>query len=115
MAAGEYDLTIEQGADYLRTFVCQTLAGVIVDLTPFSTSGLAQVRTSASAPGDPLAVLTVTFVDPVNGKIRIALLAAQTSLIPETGGVWDLFVTGPGGTRKLLYGRVNLEPAVSHG
>lgn len=85
MAAAKYDLTIEQGATFLRTITLKDSGGTEIDLTGWSIRGQIRVKQGA---GSPLATFTGTILDQVSatGQATISLTAAQTSALPVPEG-----------------------------
>lgn len=88
MSAGIYDITIEQGADFVRQITINQANGTPMDLTGYT--GRAMVRkkyssTSASA------TFTVTFAnDRTTGVVTLSLTATQTAAIPAGESVDDV-------------------------
>lgn len=113
MAAGTYNILIEQGATYDQTFTW-TVNGSPVNLTGYS--GRMQLRRSADSP-------TVIFDVAVNGTftlggaagtIRVVIPATQTSTIPADHYVYDLELqSGSGVVTRLLQGAVTVSAEVT--
>lgn len=82
MSAGEYNLYIEQGADFYNLFTIQDSAGNRVDLTNHTFSG--KIRRTASATAVD-AVFAFTVLDQTQaatkGQVEVELAAADSSSI----------------------------------
>ncbi|MCX5537745.1 hypothetical protein OG785_45140, partial [Streptomyces sp. NBC_00006] len=107
MAAGDWDLYIEQGATFLQNYT-------MVDDPAFTWAGWsarAQIRTSAHANGQLLLDLTPYLT--VDGPaIRLAIPASITTALTRDGR-WDLeVVLGPTVVR-LLQGKAVISPEVT--
>ena len=132
--AGEYNFTIEQGADFTRTFTWTDAAGALVNLTTYT----ARMKIKTAAGGDLIASLasnantTVPYID-VNGAaqtytsaasgitlggaagtIIVTILAAGTTLMNFKRGVYDLeLVSASSVVTRLLEGNVLLSKEVT--
>lgn len=110
MAAGQYDLLIEQGATFQRTITVLE-NGVAKVLDGFS--GRAQVRRS-HANATILQTITVNITDPTNGIVVISLTPTQTTALVIQRAVWDLELVDSGGdVIRLLAGSVEISPEVT--
>lgn len=117
MAAGKYDMRVEQGETYQRAFrVKVQSSGVLVDYTGWTAA--MQVRKSFSS---PTAVLTCTTA---NGKLTVVsgnpdynlmltIHPADTTSLSPGDYVYDIELTNAGFVRKLLKGKFKLEPEVT--
>lgn len=61
--------------------------------------------------GEIITTMTVTPIDA--STVEVALSAAQSALLPVTGGVWDLEMTLNGDVTTLLAGKVTVTKDVS--
>jgi len=114
--AARYDLAVEQGATFRRSFAWQDKA---VPPNPLPFTGYSARMQVRSEPG---AVLLLTLASPgglVFGTgdsanvLTLTLTADQTALL-TSGASYDLFVEASDSIR-LLYGLVRLTPAVTQG
>jgi hypothetical protein len=108
MTAGKWDITIEQGAALLQTYLIQDINGNTLDLT--GCTAALQVRCSL---GNPTALLTLTtengglVIDGPNGTITpVVEITVLNALIPDVY-VYDLKLYASGGDPlRLLEGNV---------
>lgn len=110
--AARYDLAVEQGATFRRSFAWQDSA---VPPNPLSFAGYAARMQVRSEPG---AVLLLTITDGAgiefaDNVLTLTLTADQTALL-TSGASYDLFVEASDSIR-FLYGLVRLTPAVTQG
>ena len=115
MAAGEYNLTIEQGATFSRVITWTNSAGTQIDLTDYSVASQIRYKHSSET---AIVDFTATITDDVNGEITISLTDTQTSALnPNTSAskyVWDMELTSSGGqVTRLLEGSVEVSPEVT--
>ena len=125
MAAGKYNLLIEQGATYQVEIQYKDSAGVAVDLTGYS--GKLQIRPSI---GSPIAYICLSSslqpdgtglnfsgsygtTPPTSGSIGIYISAISSSLLTFDTGVYDLEITSGSFTTRLLQGNVQLSKEVT--
>jgi hypothetical protein len=110
MAAGAYDLYIEQGATFRRTLTVKA-AGVAVPLTGYTAR--AQIRAKA-ADAAVLHEITCTIPTPANGQIVMLITDEDTAAFTWKTGVWDLELETPtGDVTRLLKGSVEVDPEVT--
>ncbi len=108
LAAGDWDLEIEQGATFSQTFDCT------VDDPAFTWAGFtarAQIRTDASATADLLLDLT-PYLTIVGGTVHLDIPAAATATITRNGR-WDLELVLGAGVVRLLKGKAIIDPEVT--
>ena len=114
MAAGAYDLFIEQGATYDQTFTWNDGGGDPVNLTGYTTR--MQIRNSVVAPTIAFDVAdsgTIT-LGGAAGTIRVQIDATSTSEITAGSYVYDLELeSGAGVVTRLLQGAVTVDPEVT--
>lgn len=124
MAAGKYNLYIEQGATFVRQCVYKDENGDPVNLTGYALA--AQIRRSYSDPTIAQSI-TITIADqtiPANvGKFTMYISAVDTSAIPVnpaidfennlTNYTWDLELENLGYVVRLLQGNVYISPEVT--
>ena len=77
MAAGTYNLIVEQGATFKRTLVVSE-SGSPKDLTGYL--GRAQIRKSYNAL-TPIITIAVNITDPINGVITLRMEASDTETV----------------------------------
>lgn len=114
MTAPRYDITIEQSATFEMFLVYKNAAGVVVDLSLYD----AEMQVRESVGGRVLATATKTngrIVMNASGQVNISIPALETRLIDSPRGVYDLFITPPGGTpvRKVIFGDVDIKTSVT--
>ena len=115
MAAGRYDIIVEQGATWSRTM---TVAddGAPRDLNGYTIRMQARPRHSSE---QVIVALTtgdgITISDPPNGVFELLLTAAQTAALPAISGArYDLeLVDGDGVVTRLLEGVFTVSPEVT--
>jgi hypothetical protein len=112
MAAGPYELTIEQGVDRIIEVTIKDKATEL----PINITGWTfqlQIRekyTSASVLYAP----AVTIFNALGGVIRITLTATATAALPVKPLVYDLEGTRPDTTKiRILKGPVEVDPEVT--
>ncbi|MEV0917856.1 hypothetical protein AB0I93_26810 [Streptomyces sp. NPDC049967] len=99
MAAGDWDLVIEQGATFVQTYT-------VVDDPDFSWAGWnarAQIRTSANSAAQLLLNLT-PYLTVVGGAVRLAIPAAVTETLTREGR-WDLEMVMGATVVRILQGK----------
>ena len=110
MAAGTYNLTVEQGVDLTLQVNVKDGTGATYSLA--GSSAAAQIRDDYN--GALLASLNVTTNTGVAGRLDLALNAATASALPLSGGKWDLLLTTSAGTKvRLLNGSVTISGEVT--
>ncbi len=117
--AGRYDLTIDQGSTFLRTFIYKDSTGAVQDLTGHTAAMM--IRKTHNAKGVPTfdgssfpGALTIP--NPTDGKIILTLTDEETQAFPAPfEGVWDLELELTAGTvvTRLLEGIVTITPNVT--
>lgn len=119
MAAGTYDLTVEQGATLNVLITWKDAAGVPVNLTGYSAR--AQIRSAnlkdlvidLDSSGHGITFENVTSPSTYPGKVRIIVAAADTLDFDFETGAWSLELTSGGGVvTRLLDGEVLLAERV---
>ncbi|CAL9665122.1 hypothetical protein SUDANB1_07172 [Streptomyces sp. enrichment culture] len=107
LAAGDWDLYIEQGSTFVERFV-------VDDDPEFTWDGWtarSQIRSEASAAGELLLDLT-DYLTITGGEIKVAVPASVTSTLTRNGR-WDLEVVQGSTVVRLLNGRVIVSPEVT--
>lgn len=113
MAAGKYNMLVQQGVTYNQTI---TLSDTVTS-TPINITGCtiaAQIREQYS---DQTAAAVFTTAIPLgtDGQFQISLTPTQTSAIAFDRGVYDIEITYPGGVVKdrILQGNVVISKEVT--
>jgi hypothetical protein len=114
MAAGTYNITIEQGATF-RLSITWKADGVAVDITGYTARMQVRHRYSST---DTLLSLTSAAGDIVlggsAGTIVVTASATATAAITERAAFYDLeLVSGSGVVTRLLQGAVSITPEVT--
>jgi hypothetical protein len=115
MAAGTYDLFIEQGATFIQDFEYFEPDGTTpIDLTGYTAR--MQIR-SNKASNTALADLTTTngklAIDGPNGKVTITIPATDTEGYAFTTGVYDLELVNGSIVTRFIQGKVTVDPEVT--
>lgn len=111
MAAGKYNIIIEQGSTFEKIITLKDSAGVAINLTGCSVA--AQVREKISS-STALFSFTCAITDAVNGKIKISLTKSQTTELTFKTAIYDLELTYPSTiTKRILEGSVVLSKEVT--
>lgn len=99
-----HDLTIQQNATFSRALQLKAGDGSALNMAGYGVA--AQVWTEGRR--SKLADFDVAWVDRATGSFAISLPAATTASL-GVGGVWDLLVTNPDGSRDYwLRGSVSV-------
>jgi hypothetical protein len=112
VAAGSYNIYIEQGATYDQTFTWR-VSGSPVNLTGYSAR--MQFRSASSSPSVVFDVLTDgTFtLGGAAGTIRVQITAAKTALLNAGSYVYDLELVNGAVVTRLLSGAVTVSAEVT--
>lgn len=115
MAAGQHDITIEQGATFSMTVTWKTgTPAVPVDITGYTAR--MQVRRKHTSTATELSLTSGAGITlgGVLGTIDIVATAAQTAAMDAVPCVYDLeLVSGAGAVTRLLEGEANVTPEVT--
>ncbi|MFF9118277.1 hypothetical protein ACF09Y_22205 [Streptomyces massasporeus] len=101
LAAGIFDLRIEQGATYVQNFT-------VIGDPGFSWTGWtarAQIRSAAASDNGELLLDLTDYLTIIGDTVRLALPAAVTETLTRNG-LWDLEMVSGGTVVRLLQGRV---------
>lgn len=115
MPAGQYNITVEQGATFKRTFAWNNHDGSPVSIT--GCSARMQIREKVDSSTALITISTgseggISMVEP--NLIEVEITPTQTSSLKFEKGSYDLKLTQPDGTVvRLIEGRVNLSLAVT--
>lgn len=115
MAAGELDLTIEQGADWTKTITFErdgsavNLAGATIRMQARATYA-SEAKILDLSIGDGIALVTTG----LDGKFRITMEAEETALLTTEIVRYDIeIVESDGTTTRLLEGQITLSLEVT--
>lgn len=114
MSAGIANVIIDQGADWIISFVYEDAAGDVITLTGYTAN--LQLRTSYSAASASLSLsvgsgITITAN---TGTIAVRATATQTGALVAGDYVYDLELTSPAGiVTRLVEGRATVTPQVT--
>jgi len=106
MAAGEWDLAIEQGATFTQTYTV-TDPGWTWD----GWTARAQIRAAATDPSTLLLDLT-PYLTVAGATVQLAIPASATQTLTRTG-VWDLEMVNGATVIRLLQGRATVSLEVT--
>ena len=110
MAAGKYNMIVQQGATYAQNVTLKNAAGSAVNIA--TGSAACQIKGSYT---DIVPAATFTCGVPVgtDGVITLLLSAAQTSALTITTGVYDLELYLGGQVYRIMQGNVVVLPEVT--
>jgi len=113
MAAGNYDITVDQGSDFTLEVTIKEDSTNVTDLTGYSAR--AQIR-----PTKPSETLTASFTctvadDPTTGKVEMSLSNAVSKDIPAGSYVYDLeiFTANDAVVKRIIQGKVKVTQEVT--
>ena len=113
MAAGNHNIIIDKGSDFAIQLTLEQ-NGAAVSLSGYSAR--AQLRTSRTATGNPVANFVCTILSPnTDGKIHVHLPNSNTSNIAPGKYYYDLEIYTPNDAvvTRLLQGDVTVTPEVT--
>lgn len=122
MAAGKYNIVIEQGATYDITIAYKDSNNNPIDLTGFG--GRMQIRPSIGSTTTYLCLSSslqpdgtgLEFLSPTtSGSIRVYISAASSSLLTFDQAVYDLEIASGSYVNRILQGGVKLSKEVTTG
>lgn len=103
------NLIIEQGADFMSVLQIRDTDGLAIDLTGYT--GEAQMRKEITS---NTAVNFVVTLEPVDGKVYLALPSAVTANLEHQKYVYDCFLTSANNiVSKIIEGTVTVSPSVT--
>jgi hypothetical protein len=115
MPAAIYNLTIEQGADFSKSFVLKNPDGSVKDLT--NHTARMQVRQYVFEETVLLEATTENggiTLNVVTGTLTVKFSSALTSTLTMKAGVYDIeLINSTGEVNRLLKGFVNFDPEVT--
>jgi hypothetical protein len=111
MAAGTYNLQIDQGSDFAVNLALKE-GGVATDLTSYSAR--AQMRTTKDA-ASPAATFTCTIMNPTAGTLQMSLPNATSAALDAGLYYYDLeiYTSGDGIVTRILEGTVTIDQNVT--
>ena len=110
MAAGTYNFTLEQGANFNRALTLKENDSVM-NLTGYSAAS--QMRSTHDS-STVVATFTCVVSNASAGQITMAQTASQTGAIEEGIYVYDTEITNSAGNvTRILQGRVTVTPQVT--
>lgn len=113
--ASLYNLTIEAGATFTRTFVWRDNDGNLMDLDGYTAR--MQIRSTRTASSFALEATTENGKITINGEdgeIVLTISATETAALEITSGVYDLeLISGEGVVTRLTEGSVFISPEVT--
>lgn len=116
--AGRYDLYIDQGSTFTRTFVYKDADGAPQDLSGYTARMM--IRKTHNAAGEPWFDSdpfpgSLTIPVPADGSIILTMTDEDTQALPAPAeGVWDLEIDdGSGVIVRLIEGKVVVTPNVT--
>ncbi|MFD5384265.1 hypothetical protein ACFWMG_04710 [Streptomyces sp. NPDC127074] len=109
MAAGAWDLQIEQGATFAETYTSTNDDGSAVDWTGWTPR--AQIRVLAAPDAELLLDLT-PYLTATGAAITLSIPADTTTTLTRSGR-WDLELVNGTTVIRLLQGRATLAPEVT--
>lgn len=108
--ASNYNITIEQGADWTRDLFLTTATQGAINISGRTFSS--QIRQYPS--GTVATSINCTVVSAAGGQLRMSVTSAASLLVPTAGAKYDLFmVTSAGISTKLLAGSVSVTPRIT--
>jgi len=115
-----YDLQIQQGADYSKSFQWKyTDTGATRDLTGYTATCQIREKSTSSTVAIPV---TVTITDAINGVFKLSIGYSLTAPLVITGSSWgdksqysyDLLMVDTNGVRyRVLQGYAFVSPATT--
>jgi hypothetical protein len=111
MAAGTYNLQIDQGSDFAMNLAL-TEGGVVTDLTNYSAR--AQMRSTKDS-ATVAATFTCTIMNAAGGTLQVALPNATSAALEPGLYYYDLeiYTSGDGVVTRILEGTVTIDQNVT--
>lgn len=121
MKAGQCDLYIERGADFIRELILYKANGSPINLT--GANVMMQIRENAQS-SNVICTPQVSIIDAVKGKAKIYISYIETAKLPAFGQyydkttdyVYDVFIQHPSTPirrDRILNGRIKVSPEVT--
>ncbi|SNS83568.1 MULTISPECIES: hypothetical protein [unclassified Azospirillum] len=115
MAAGQYDITVEQGTTFALQIAVKSrnLSGATTARNLVGMTGRGQMRRKYSDP-EIAAAFSVTIPDPAGGIVAVGLTAEQTAGLLAKPHVYDIELVSPdGAVMRLVQGAATVTPEVT--
>lgn len=114
MAAGYYDVVIEQGATFSLSLTYKDSTGAAINLTGFTARSKFKTSFSGTAVASLTSASGIT-LGGAAGTIVIVISASDTAAITApSSGVYDLEIVSSGGVvTRLLEGKYTVTPEVT--
>jgi hypothetical protein len=114
MAAGTYDITIEQGATFRLELVYKDDAAEPIDLTGYT----ARMKIKITNPSVPDIIELTTenggiIITPLTGMIELYISEEDTEDLRFTTAVYDLELINEEGVQRLIQGSVSFSKEVT--
>lgn len=110
--AVNFNLIIDQGTDFLRTFTVVDNSNVAVNLTGFSIAG--KLKRSSIGANNTAIPFVITITDAVNGKVKMELTNATTDLLVPGRYVYDVEATNPSlKIFRIVEGTITVNPNIT--
>lgn len=111
MAAGSFDISIEQGTTYGMNITMTNSDGTVFDLTDWTPRSMIRKKYSDVT---ETAEFTVG-VDLITGTISLSLTPTETAALPAGSFLWDLEIAKAADVdvRRILQGAVTVSPEVT--
>jgi hypothetical protein len=110
MAAGIYNLSIEQGSSWELQLSIDSSAGTNLDITGYTFDA----KIAKSYYDDNCISITTVIVSAVGGSIKLSLSPAQTKALDAAiEYIYDIDMSSPAGTvTRLMEGRATISPGL---
>lgn len=106
------NIIIDKGIDFSQIFNLSASDNIPKNLTGYA--GTSHLRKTASS--STYTPFTLSFVDRVNGKIKLSMSHATTSSLKSGRHVYDVLLTTPTGTKSIVIeGMVSVRSGISTG
>ena len=111
MAAGTYNLSIEQGSSWELSLALSSSPSTSMNLTDFTIAA----KLAKSYYDDNPISMTSTVIDASQGKFKLSLTSSQTSELDySVEYIYDVNITSPTGkVTRLIQGRATISPGVT--
>lgn len=110
MAAGKYNILIQQGATFNLSVIMKDGYGAVTDLSGYTARS--QIREKVDSP-TPLVTITCSIPTPQNGRILMTIPAATTTALNYKSAVYDLEIEKDGVIDRVLQGNAVLSKEVT--
>lgn len=112
MAAGKYNILIQQGSDYIQKItVKESVSQLAVDITGCTIRGQVRVNIEDTTPA---ASFVAAVTDGPNGEFQISLSNTVTAALDFETGYYDVEIVYPSGVvDRLLQGKAVLSKEVT--